>query len=394
MLAGLVALRLAFPLALLALSGRSVPVVRDWEYRPVVGDGHAYMSSTRELVASAGRVPVVALAGVLAVAALGVLAWRRLPRLWAIPAVALAASVVLAAPVLEMERSASGGIGWPLAWAGPLGVERVLGITSDDAAFAAGFGVSLVAQAVTVVAVGYAALFATGSRRAGELAAALAALWPLLLAFALDPGEDVNNTWLVETGLVLHTEPLSTALVAAGTALALARFETAPPLAGVAFGLAAATRPTNALVALAALSLYLAARRLRGALAYVAGFAAVAPLVLAFETRETAYELAELGGGVFSLDNVVPTFADSTVHPVAFVVAVLLVAAGAAAMRDAAAAFLVASVALTAGFYALFSHTDGHPRYLLAAVPALLVLAAAACSKAFVRIGAAPEHPR
>ena len=75
------------------------------------------------------------------------------------------------------------------------------------------FPLALVANIAALVATAYAGFYATGRRAVGLTAAAALAIWPLLSAVVAGQSAWENGTWLVETGLALYTEPLSTALV-------------------------------------------------------------------------------------------------------------------------------------------------------------------------------------
>ena len=388
-LGALVAIRLAIPLAALAASGRDLPGLPAYRYAPLNGDSFGYYAAAREAIAATRRVPVpvaLALAALLVGAAIVVRRTWTGPRRWFGLLVGGAALALAAAAVVhELDPPGAPVIGWPLIWAVPLAPYRLLADPGPDVAFAFGFALSLVAIAATTVATAYIGLYATGRRGVGLLAAGLYAAWPLLARAAAGEQAWENGQWHVDVGLHLYTEPVSTALVAAGIALVLRpRLELGSlVVAGHLLGLATAVKLSNGVIA-SVLVLTVAARSgLRYALPFaVAGVAWI--LVVALYWPKGYVELyggrTAPGEHAWALDNVADAWTDSLVFTPAFTLALVALAAiGIAAVRPPIAAVTLAgSVLVTAAFYSVYSFTPQHPRFLYAVLPPLLVLVAAA----------------
>lgn len=387
-LGALVAIRVALPLAALAAEGSSLPGLPRYDYEPTPGDGSAYYAAAREFIASWGRLGKVGFAllalGFLVGAAALLQARRRWPerRALLVACAALLVSLVLAAPISRMLVTGAGAVGWPLLWGLPMLPYRALGLPLDpDIAFVFGLVVSLLANAVAVVAIAYAGRDATGRRAVGLLAAAVFALWPLITGVVGGSRAWENGTWNVDAGLHMYTEPVSTSLVALSLALLLSR--PAGPMrlvgAGIAVGLAVAVRPTNGFFALGALLLVEGLGRLY----FLAGALAIAPIPIAFWPRRYGYQLtgSPQPGGLgpreqFSPDYVVSSWADSLLFsPKVVLILVPLAILGAFALRSRRTACLLAASALVNPvLYSFFWATDEHPRYLFASLPAALVL--------------------
>jgi len=389
-LAALVAVRVAIPLAALAAEGSRVPGLPRYDYEPLAGDGHAYYSTARALVAGwralgAARLLVIGLLVVVA-AVVAVRVWRRAPRVRhrVVVLFGLVVFLACAAAVHETGDVPAGAVGWPLLLSIPLLPLRVVDAAGPDAVFAIAVVLALAANAAAVVATAYAGRDASGRREVGLLAAGLLALWPLLTWPLAGGSAWENGTWAIEAGLTLYTEPVSTALVAVGAALVLRRSQGPLPLAlaGLALGYATAVRPTNGIVAVLALALVARRAGLPRTLPYLGGALAVAPVVLAFLPKRRGYELAPVSderGALFSVDHVVDSFADSLLwEPRALAVIVPFAVAGAFLLRSRPAALFLAGWALANPVvYAFFRATADHPRYLFASLPAVLVLWAA-----------------
>jgi hypothetical protein len=290
---------------------------------------------------------------------------------------------------------------------------RAAGLPLDpDVAFVFGLVLSLAANAGALVATAYVGLYATGRRAVGLLGAALLAFWPFLLR-PLGGGEAwENGTWNVDVGLHLYTEPLSTALVAAALALLLhpSADATRVGVAGILFGFAAVVKLSNGVVAAVLAPLVLLRSGRRTAAAFVAGGLALIPLVAAYWPLGYA-TLTEDPGGIglfpFGTEYALENWADSHVFDArGLLLLAPLAVLGALAVRDRERlALLVAVVAANAVFYSFYSLTWDHPRFLFAALPALLVLGAAgavlavsaaraAVRGAFARSGGSPPSAR
>ena len=131
-----------------------------------------------------------------------------------------------------MNPSGAAVFGWPLVWSLPMLVFRGLGgALTTSVAWDIGVALSLCFVALTVVAVAYLGLHATGRRWAGLLAAGLWTVWPVLVGLIAGHRAWANGQWEVDVGLHNYTEPLSTLLVTSAAALLLAPRLTAMRLA-------------------------------------------------------------------------------------------------------------------------------------------------------------------
>ncbi|HET7566579.1 MAG TPA: hypothetical protein VFJ91_01190 [Gaiellaceae bacterium] len=384
-LGALAAVRVAVPLAALADSGHGLPGLPRYVYG-YRGDASGYYSTARAILSGVPALGLWLAPLLLLLAAalwLALRAWRRGRRATGLVLAALALSVVAAAVILAGDRGAVGAVGWPLLWAVPMAPLRVLGVISMRNAFGFGLALSLAANVVTLVAAAYAGLWATRRRGAGLLAAALWALWPLYIGLVAGHGAWAKGAWEVDTGLSMNTEPLSTACCTATLALLLRPRQSAATatLAGIAAGYATLARPSNGLLALLAVAVVLVRRGLRGATPVVAGGLTAVPVYLAFLPKRYGYGFSTGKGGAFvgmSPHNIAKTFTESPLwggRTLGALVPPALV--GLAAVGRDAAVLLGGWVLLNTGFYALAPNTSWQPRYLFAALPALLVLWAA-----------------
>jgi len=374
-LAALVSVRLAIPLVVLAASGHDLPALPPYDYEPLNGDAFGFYAEARELIsAAAGPHGLVAAA---ALAAGGWAAWRL--RGWRGIAVgALAISISASALVVGTEPAGAAVVGWSIVWAIPLFPLRVAGVLDADAAFAVGFPLSLAANAVTVVAVAYAGLYASGRRTVGLAAAALFAAWPFLARALAGESAWENGQWNVDVGLHLYTEPLSTALVAVALALVLSPRSTDArlALAGAALGFATVVRLSNGLLAAMALAV-VAWRWRRRALPFALSGLAFAPLVAAYWPKGYPEIPNKPRWGVEFFPE---SWTDSLVFDArTLLVLAPLALAGAWTLRRRpdALALLAGGIAANALLYSFYEVTAQHPRFLYAVLPALFVLEAA-----------------
>jgi hypothetical protein len=280
----------------------------------------------------------------------------------------------------------------------------VIGWIDTEVAVGVGIALAIVANTVTIFATAFIGHRVTGSRRIGIAAAALFTFWPFLTWLLLGEQTWENSAWAIEAGLELYTEPVSTALVAGGLALALVKGR--PPwalvTAGIVFGYATAVRPTNIVFAAAAAILFASERDWRSVGRLVVGGVAVLPIMLAFLPKKRGYDLElardETGLPLWSNDYLITTFTDSTVYrPLLLVLLLPLVAIGVLALRSRPVALmLLGGVLANAAIYSFFRATWEHPRYLQAGLPALLVLwsAGAAWVADHARRSSEPTHVR
>jgi len=394
-LGALAFVRAAIPLAALALGG-ALPGFPDYAYRGPRGDASGYIDTARAIISAGASfrllLPVLLLAAVAGL--LGVRwAWRRYPRdrHWVIAAAAALAFCLAAAVILRIESQApAGAVGWPLVLSVPLLPFRVIGWIDDEVAVGVGIAIAILANAVTIFATAFIGRRVTGSRGVGLLAASLYAFWPFLVWLLLGERTWANSAWAIEAGLELYTEPVSTACVASGTALALVRGR--PPwaavAAGIVLGYAIAVRPTNLVFAAALAVLFAWERDWRAVGRFLVGGLTVLPVVLAFLPKKRGYDLElardETGLPLWSNDYLVSTFTDSSVYrPLLLAVLLPLIVVGVASVRSRPVAVMLLGGALAnAAVYAFFRATWEHPRYLHAGLPALLVLWAAGAATA------------
>jgi hypothetical protein len=399
LLAALAALRIAVPLAAVAASGSKLPGLPRYDYVPATGDGTGFYDATREFLASWGRLPVPVLGALIIGAVCGasalVWAWRgrKLGREWLIVLAAAGFALLVVPAIVEMNPPGAAVFGWPLVWSLPMLPYRTLGFPLDpDIAFGFGLVLSLAANVVTIVAAAFAGLFASGRRSVGLLAAALLALWPLLVGLVGGARAWGNGTWTVDAGLVMYTEPVSTALVTVALALMLSPrlTPTVLAIAGVALGLATAVKLSNAIVAVAVLALLtVAAPRtwrnmglsrlgLRGVPPYLAGVLSFAPVVAAYWPKGYAALRDDPDywpDRPFSADYVVRNWRDSLLFgPRTLLVLVPLGVVGFVVIRNWPRLVLGAWIVGNVVLYSFYSSTAEHPRYLFASLPALFVL--------------------
>jgi hypothetical protein len=265
---------------------------------------------------------------------------------------------------------------------------RVIGWIDDEVAVGVGIVLAILANAVTIFATAFIARRVTASRGVGLLAASLFTFWPFLIWLLIGERTWANGAWAIEAGLELYTEPLSTACVATGIALALVRDRPwAAVAAGIALGYATAVRPTNVVFAAAVAILFAWERDWRSVGRFAMGGLTVLPIVIAFLPKKRGYDLElvrdERGMPLWSNDYLVATFTDSSVYrPLLLAVLLPLVLIGVVSMRSRPVALMLLGGAFAnAAVYAFFRATWEHPRYLHAGLPALLVLWAAGAAR-------------
>jgi len=401
-LAALAAVRVAIAVVVLAAAGRKLPLVPAFDWHGFEGDGNGYYAAAREAVSSASS-PVVA-GGVLLAIAAGLLAAWLLRRNGVAPwaqLLALLAGVAAAATCVVAGMAAPGApvVGWPLVWAIPLAPLRVLGEPGVELAWGVGAVLSLACVFVTTIATGLLGRWASGRDDVAIGAAALYTAWPLLTGPIAGERAWENGTWLVDAGLHLYTEPLSTALVTVALALVV-RAETGRTghaAAGALLGFATVVKLTNGLLAVALLPLVWWRRGLRTAAVTAAGGVLLAPVVLAYwgkgYTKIYAGSISA-SDKPWALDYAVENWRDSLLFtPTMLLVLAPLAVAGAAALRDRRIlAMLVTVIGVTALTYTVYYVTALHPRFLFVALPALFVLEArgAVALVGVVRLRASP----
>jgi hypothetical protein len=390
-LAGLAAVRVAIPLVVLAAEGRGLRVLPRYEHEPLIGDATGFYATSRELISAAAG-PVGAI--VVLISGAGFWLALQLRESWQ-RVVAAAATLSLAATVLVLASKPAGAavVGWPLLWAALLLPFRLLGVLNADVAFAVGLPVLLAANAVTVVATAYLGLRLTGSRAVGLAAAALFVLWPFAVRPLAGDRAWENGQWLVDVGLALYNEPLSTALVAVALSLLLARRPepTGLALAGFLLGFATTVRISNGFIAALAAALVVQRLGPRRSMPLLAAGLPFTLLVAAYWPKGYP-AIPDVPG--FSLEQAGRSWSDSSIFdPLTVLVLLPFAVLGVAQLRTWGAVLLTGVVAVTAAFYTFYEHTHLHPRFLYVTLPALFALDAAGAWLVIRKVSRDPPEP-
>ena len=389
-LTALVAVRVAIPL--LQFGHADLPGLPRIPDHVLQGDATGLYAGAREAIAAWGRLPKPALAvlalATVAVAVTLVRQFRSHPRRrpWVVLAGICWLGLLAAANASEQQFSGAGAAGWPLLWSLPMLPLRVIGALDQSSAFWVGVPIAFTCNAVTLVAIAFAALYATGSRNLGLVAAALYSVWPFLTGLLAGHRAWENSTWSIEAGLQMYTEPLTTALVAVALALLLSPQLTKLRLvlAGSALGYATTVKPAFWIFAVA--GFVLVAWRLRpdvlGLAAFAAGGLAWVPLLATFWPigySELSRRPGQPHGALWGFGFVAHNWTSSTLFtPVLLAIVLPFAAIGIAAVRGSwTRAVLSAWLLLCPALYSVFRYTAIHPRYLFASLPALFVLCAA-----------------
>jgi hypothetical protein len=365
-----VAFRLAIPLAALVAEGTALPGLPAYDYGPLYGDANGYYAAARELVASAPHAAVPLAATILLGAIAVVVAFRRkassaLILLLAGAVVAIAMTVV----IHQMHPSGAPVVGWPLLWAIALAPLRVLdpGFGPDEA---------------FVVGV---ALWSSGKRSVGAVAAALFAVWPFVPGLVVGSRGWENGTWNVDVGLHLYTEPFSTALVVGAIALLLwpQRGDVAAVLAGLGLGYATVVKLSDCLIAAGLIAILLVSRQWRPAVLVSVGGLVSLPIVVAYWNK--GY-IATYGGKIsasdhpWSLHYISSSWSDSLLFtPLLIALLVVPAIVGAVVLPTMLArAMTCVPIVLTVLTYSVYVFTAEHPRFYYVVLPLVIVLDAAA----------------
>jgi hypothetical protein len=383
-------LRVVPPLIVLAADGRSLPALPGYGYAsPPVGDTYGFYAAAREFVSVWARTSKVLLALALVVL-LGLLAlahWlsRRGDRGIAVAIAAAAVGLFLSVGVHGMGPTGAGAVGWPIIWSLPMFPLRATGLLSYHVAFYAGIAILLACNAITVVATAAIARRVAPARIA-LFAPLLLVAWPFLMRLIEGTGNVVYGSWLDDTGLLLYSEPLSTALVAVALALVMTRRDDAitPPLAGALVAFATAVRISDVTIA-AVIGLVLLLRHdARAVLTYVVATAGVGSVSAVFWSRGYATfstaDSKQAPDGLFSSHYVLRSWRDSDVFNWKMLITLLplaIVGAWALRRRPLDVILLGGVVLVTAAFYSTYYITALHPRFLFVALPALFTLEAA-----------------
>jgi hypothetical protein len=386
-LAVLVAVRVAVPLAALGDSGGGLPGLPHYRHDGFTGDASGYYSAAREFIGSLRGLgaPGVTLLGLCLVASWWLIAraWRRgrLPAQWAVVGGALVAGLAGASVITRMSPPGAAVFGWPLLWSIPLLPLRALHVLNTSTAFGVGLTLSLLATSATTIATAFIGLRATTSRVVGLVAAGLWAFWPLLVGGIAGEDAWANGSWTTDVGLAMYTEPVSTALVTTSLALLLVDRLSPLRLAGVGVLLSFATmvKSSNGIVTGVIAAICLLHLGWRRVIPLVAGGLTFAPAVIAYWPRgypKITGPTAERPTLAPSLDAAARNWLDSLVFsPRTLLVLVPLAALGVARARGAfTRALLVLPVLANAALYTGYAYTAEHPRFLYVSLPAVLVL--------------------
>jgi hypothetical protein len=282
-----------------------------------------------------------------------------------------------------MVPTGAGAVGWPIVWSIPMFPLRATGLLSYHVAYYAGIAILLAANIVTIIAT---ALIARrfAPPQIAVLAPALLVLWPFLMRFVEGTDNIVYGSWLVDQGVALYAEPLSTALVAAAIALVILRAqdERAIAAAGALAGFATAVRISNITVAaVLGLSILLLRNRRAPAL-YAVACAGMGAIAAAFWSLGYATfsggKSEQAPAGLFSWHYLLRSWRDSGVFDWKMLLILLplpLIGAWSLRRRRVELLALAGTVVVTAVFYSAYYITALHPRFLYVALPALFVLA-------------------
>jgi hypothetical protein len=389
-LAGLVAIRILIPLVVLAAAPAKLPLLPTYAYAPLNGDAYGFYEAVADIFAAfrgvlIGWIGLASLALMISVSSAAFILWRGGVRWLAVLLPACGLSLVVGLLVHEMAAPGAGVVGWPLVWGLSLTPLPVFHIAlTPDRAFAAGLSVSLVANAVTVVATALVGLRATGRRSIGLISAGLYASWPLWVGVVAGAQAWGNGQWPVDVGLHLYAEPLSTALVAVSLAILLhpRLGATSAAVAGLLLGFATTSKLTNGPIA-AALVVIVALRcGIRRAAIFALGGLVSAPIVFGFWAN--GYVDRSGGGGVVlgalyqwrfvSVNARTSAIFTGTMLLILVPLAVIGVFTLAGWFQQA---MLTAPIVVTIACYAGYYATNQHPRFYYVILPYVFVLQAA-----------------
>jgi hypothetical protein len=361
----------------------ALPGLPRFRYDPLDGDAYGYYSAVRELLAVWQRDARIIFPVVLLVVIAFVVVWRRARRpLVRVLAALWACGIVSAVLVERIHFTGAAQIGWSLVWSAPLLPYRAVGLPlSPNVAFGFGLVLSLICNAVTVVMTYALGRLAALRQQVAVGAAALVALWPLVML--LDPKHESaqNGTWQNLLGLSMYTEPLSTALVLSGLVLVLRKRGAGADaaLGGGLLGLAALVRVSNGLIAACVIvALLVRGDRSRAAAAGAGGLAFLPALIVFWPKGYPSLQPPVYPEHPFRLAYARHAWTDSLLwHPSVLAAIVPIALVGLFALRRSIALVLAAAVAVTAGLYTFYEITPGHPRFLFVVVPLVFVAWAA-----------------
>lgn len=390
-IAALVALRILIPLVVVAAAPTRVPLLPSYTYAPLNGDAFGFYETVANLF-EAFRNVLVGWIGVAAVVLMtcasvsALILWRAGIRWLAVLVPAFSLAVIIGALVHDVATSGAGVVGWPLLWALALFPLPVLHMSlTPDRAFPPGLGLMLIANATTVVATAVIGLRATGRRSVGLIAAGLFATWPIWVGIVAGHRAWENGQWLVDAGLHLYSEPVSTALIAVAFAIALhpRLSATSAGAAGLLLGFATVVKLTNGPIALVVVALVAVRWGWRHGAILALGVAVSTPIVLGFWSKGYV-DTSEGKGGVdlgalYQWRFVWPNARTSTIFTTTMLVVLLPLAVVGVVLVGGwfARTLLVAPILVTIVAYAAYYVTNQHPRFYYVVLPSVFVLQAA-----------------
>jgi hypothetical protein len=403
-IAALVVLRVLIPVAVLAASPRRFPLLPAYHYAPLNGDSFAYYQAVTNMFASfngvfEGWIGVGSAGLLVSFCAAAWILWGSGVRWLAILLPALAISLILAVLVHDTASPAAGVIGWPLAWALPLLPFPLLHLSvTPDRAFPPGLALSLIANAATVIATARIGLRVSGRRSIGLTAAGLYATWPIWVGVVAGEQAWQNGQWLIDVGLHLYTEPLSTALFVVSLDLLLDPRASASVavVAGLLVGFDTAVKLTNGFLAAALLILVVLRSGWRSGAIFGLGAIVSVPIVVGYWPQ--GYARPSFGnhvdGGLYQLRFVSMNARTSTIFTgVMLLVLLPLALVGLAQIRGwFFRSILVVPIVVTIASYCAYYYTAQHPRFYYVVLPLVFVLQAAGAQTICERIGR--QRPR
>jgi hypothetical protein len=388
-IAALVAVRVLIPLAVLATAPAKLPLLPAYDYAPLNGDAYGFYEAVANVFAAfrgvlVGWIGLASLALMISFSSAALILWRGGIRWLAVLLPAFGLSLVVGVLVHDMAAPGAGVVGWPLVWALTLFPLPVFHVPlTPDRAFPPGLALTLIANAATVIATALIGLRATGRRSVGLMAAGLYATWPLWVGIVAGTRAWENGQWLVDVGLHLYAEPVSTALFVVSLALLLhpRLSATSAAVAGVLLGFATVIKLTNGPVAatlVGIVALWCGARR---AAIFAFGGIVSAPIVFGFWSN--GYVDTSGGGGVdlgalYQLRFVSVNARTSTIFTGTMLLFLLPLAVAGFFIVTGwfERAMVIAPIVVTIVCYSAYYVTNQHPRFYYVILPLVFVLQA------------------
>ncbi len=390
-IAALVALRVLVPLAVLGAAPAKLPLLPRYDYAPLNGDSFGFYETVANIFAAfrgvlIGWIGLAALVLLACFSCAALLLWRGGVRWLAVLVPAFGISLVVGVLVHDIATSGAGVVGWSLIWALATFPLPLLHIAlTPDRAFPSGLTLTLVANAATVVATAFVGLQASGRRSVGLIAAGLYATWPLWVGIVAGSRAWENGQWLVDVGLHLYSEPVSTALVVTSLALLLRPqlSTTSTAVAGLLIGVATTIKLTNGPVGAILVVIVALQYGIRRAMILALGGFASAPIVIGFWSKGYVDTSGGKGGvdlgALYQWRFVSANARTSTIFTgtMLLVLLPLAVVGILGVIGWFQRAILIAPIVVTIVLYSSYYVTNQHPRFYYVILPSLFVLVAA-----------------